>query len=314
MPLFLLNVVIYGLAFTAIWLGAGLIVDSTSRFSHKLKLSSFAFSFIFLGLLTSTPEFSVGLSAIADKRPEIFVGNLLGGVVVLFLLVIPLLGVVGNGINLKHELNNHTLAVALMIIAAPSLVVLDKKVTNFEGFILIFLYLLLIFLVERKHGIFDNGNAKLFNIKSYSYKDILKVLLGLFALFVSSSIIVDKTIYFADFFNISAFYLGLIIVSLGTNMPEISIAIRSAMEQKKDIAMGDYLGSAAANMLLFGVFTLLSSGEVLSVDNFLITFMFIVGALSVFYILSYKKNFISRKTGIILLFAYIVFVAVELTR
>lgn len=314
MLVLLLNIASYALAFVAVWLGAGLIVESTSRFSNRLRLSSFAFSFIFLGLLTSTPEFSVGLQAIADNNPEIFTGNLLGGIVIIFLLVIPLLAVVGNGVNLRHELSHHNLIVALLVIAAPSFLILDKKVTNAEGLILVIAYLLLLLLVERKHGILDNGNAKLFSVKSYSYTDILKIFFGIAALFISSSIIVDKTIYFADFFNISAFYFGLIIVSLGTNMPEISIAIRSAIEKKKDIAMGDYLGSASANTLLFGVFTLLNNGEVLTVDNFLVTFIFIVGALSIFYFFSYRQKYISRRNGLVLLSGYIVFVIVELAK
>ena len=313
MPLLLLNTLIYALAFIAIWLGSGLIVESTSRFSHKLRLSSFAFSFIFLGLLTSTPEFSVGLQAVADNNPGIFVGNLLGGVVILFLLVIPLLAVLGNGVNLKHELNNDTLIIALLVIAAPSFLVLDGKITNIEGLILIAMYSALIFLVERRHGIFDNSNAKLFSVKSYSYKDIIKIMLGFAALFISSSVIVDKTAYFADFFNISTFFLGLIIVSLGTNMPEISIAIRSAIERKKDLAMGDYLGSAAANTVFFGIFTLLSGGGVLTADNFIVTFIFIAAALCGFYILSYKQKYISRRNGAILILMYIVFVVVEFT-
>ncbi len=79
-----------------IWFGAGLIVTAASKFSQKLKLSPFAFSFVFLGILTSTPEFSVGLQAIADHDAEIFVGNLLGGIVVLFLVVIPMLAVFGK--------------------------------------------------------------------------------------------------------------------------------------------------------------------------------------------------------------------------
>lgn len=307
-----INLAFYILAFILIWFGSGLIVASTSRFSQKLRLSSFAFSFIFLGILTSTPELSVGLQAIANHDPEIFVGNLIGGIPVLFLLVIPLLAIFGKGINLKHELNIHTLAITLGVILAPSIVVLDKKVSGVEGIILVVLYLVLVFLVERRHGIFDNGNGELLNVKSYSYKDILKILAGVAIVFISSSIIVDKTMYFAGLFNISAFYIGLIIVSLGTNMPEMSIAVRSVIEGKRDVAMGDYLGSASANTLLFGVFTVLNNGEVVTVDNFLVTLIFIATALMVFFVLSYKYRYISRTSGFILLCAYIIFLVSEL--
>lgn len=308
----LLSLVLYVIAFVFIWFGSGLIVSSTSRFAKKLRLSSFAFSFIFLGLLTSVPEFSVGLQAVAENDPEIFVGNLIGGIPILFLVVIPILAIFGKGISLRHELAHNSLLLVLGVIIAPSIMMLDKKVSSLEGLLLVVFYLIMIFNIERKNGILDNGNSKLFSVKSYSYTDILKILIGIGAVFISSSIIVDKTIYFADFFNISAFYVGLIAVSLGTNVPEMSIAIRSVIDKKKEIAMGDYLGSAAANTLLFGIFTILGRGEVLTEGNFIVTFLFIAGALGLFYFISRTRGFITRANGFFMIFIYLVFVIIEL--
>jgi len=311
---FAVNLFLYLIAFIFIWFGAGLIVSSASKFSTKLKLSPFAFSFVFLGILTSVPEFSVGIQSVANQHPEIFVGNLLGGIVVLFLVIIPILAIFGNGINLKHELDNKTLLVTLGVILTPSLFILDKKVTNLEGAVLVALYMFLLFLVERKNGIFDRKNQQLLNIKAYSYKDLFKMILGIGIVFVASAIIVDKTTYFAGIFNISAFYISLFVIALGTDLPELSLAIRSVISGKREIAMGDYIGAAAASTLLFGVFTLLHNGEVLTVSNFIVTFLFIVTALGLFYFFFRTKNYISRGNGFVLLGIYVIFVIVELTR
>lgn len=307
-----INIFLYILAFVFIWLGSGLIVSSASKFSSKLRLSPFAFSFVFLGLLTSTPEFSVGLQSVASNKPEIFVGNLLGGIVVLFLVIIPILAVFGNGINLKNELDNKTLLATMGVILAPSLFILDKKMTTLEGAILVGLYIVLLFLVERKNGIFDRKNEQLLNIKAYSYKDILRMLLGIGIVFIASSIIVDKTLYFADLLNISAFYICLFVVALGTDLPELSLAIRSVISGKRAIAMGDYIGAAAASTLMFGVFTLLHGGEVITASNFFITLIFIATALSLFYFFFRTKNYISRANGIFLLSIYLLFIIFEL--
>jgi cation:H+ antiporter len=295
-------------------LGAGLIVSSTSKFSKKLKISPFAFSFIFLGLLTSTPELSVGLQAVINHDTNIFVGNLLGGIVVLFLVIIPLLAIFGNGINLKHELSKKMLLITMGVIIAPSIVVLDNRVTSFEGAVLIVLYLILLFFVERHHGIFDKHNTKMLNMKAYSYKDIINILVGLIIVFVSSNVIVDKTIYFANTFHVSAFYISLIIVALGTDLPELSLAIRSVASGNKDIAMGDYVGAAAVSTFLFGLFTVLSNGEIITINNFFVTFIFIIIALSLFYYFSLEKNFISRKNGFIMISIYVLFVILEIVK
>lgn len=309
-----INTLLYIIAFVVIWYGSGLIVAAATKFSSRLRLSAFAFSFVFLGLLTSIPEFSVGIQAVADGDPEIFVGNLLGGIVVMFLFVIPLLAFFGNGINLKHELDNKTLIATLAVILAPSLMVLDQRVNNYEGGILIILYVALLYFVERKNGIFDRENKQLLSAKAYSLKDIFKMLVGIVLVFVSSNIIVDKTVYFTNVFNISAFYISLIVISLGTNLPELSLAIRSVVSGKKEVAMGDYLGSSAVNTILFGVFTLLHNGEVITISNFFVTFIFIATAVVLFYIFFKTKMYISRNNAIALLGIYVLFVIIELAK
>lgn len=310
----IVNLILYTLSFILIWYGSGLIVSSISKFSRRLKLSQFTFSFIFLGLLTSIPEFSVGLQAVADNKPEIFVGNLLGGIIIIFLVIIPILAVFGNGINLRHEMTDNTQLATLAVLMAPSLLMLDNKVTNSEGILLIVIYAFLLFVVQSKKGIFDRSNQHLLDIKAYSYKDILKVVIGIGIVFVASSLIVDKTIFFAEYFNISAFYIGLLVISIGTNLPELSIAVRAVVNGKKDIAMGDYMGSAAANILCFGILTILHDGPIIIVSNFLITFLFIALSLGLFYFFFYTKKAISRSNGIFLLVLYVLFVFFELLR
>ena len=282
----LINFFLYALAFVGLWFGAGLIVTAASKFSKKLKLSPFAFSFVFLGILTSTPEFSVGLQAVADHDAQIFVGNLLGGIIVLFLVVIPILAVFGKGISLKHELDNKTLFITLGVILLPALFTLDKRVTNFEGVIMIAAYLILLYIVQRKNGIFNHENEQLLNMRAYSYVDFFKILAGLGIVFVASNLVVDKTLYFADILHISSFYIGLIVIALGTDLPELTLAIRSVVSGKKELAMGDYVGAAAVSTFLFGLFTLLHNGEVITISNFFITFIFITIALTAFYIFS----------------------------
>src|SRR3989338_10797484 len=116
----MLQLFFYIFAFLLIWFAAGVIVTSVDRLAHKLNLSSFAISFFLLGILTSVPEISVGISSVIDKKPEIFVGNLIGGVAVIFLLIIPLLAVFGGGVKLTHQLEKHNLIFALLVIITPT--------------------------------------------------------------------------------------------------------------------------------------------------------------------------------------------------
>lgn len=306
------NALIYLASFFVIWFAAGLIVSSVDRFSHRLRLSSFAVSFIILGLLTSTPEFAVGLNAVAQNDPEIFIGNLLGGIPIIFLLVIPVLAIFGNGITLRHELNNKSIISTLLVILLPSIMILDQKITITEGLIAISSYALLVFLVQRNHGLFDKDHTKVMNLKAYSYMDLVKILAGIGLMFITSNIIVDETIYFSNTFGVSQFFISLIVLSIGTNLPELSLAVRSIISKKKDVAFGDYLGSAAVNTLLFGVMTILIGGEAVTNNGYLMTFFFIAFGLLLFYFFTRSKNSISRNEGIALFCLYVVFILAEI--
>ena len=311
----LINVLIFIFSFVFVWLGAGLIISAVDKFSRRLKLSSFAFSFFVLGLLTSIPEISVGINSLAEDRAEIFVGNFLGGTVVLFLLVIPLLAIFGKGIHLTDHLQGKSLLVTLAVIATPFLIVIDKKVTNPEAILLIFLYLVTLYLVQSKRGFIEKAEDVVDGLHHIGiFKEISKLLVGVVIVFLSSHFIVEKTIYFSEFFRISPFLISLTFLSIGTNVPELSLAIKSVFSGKKQVAFGDYVGSASANTLLLGIFSFIHNGEVLTENRFLMTFLFVIVGLALFYIFVQSKNLLSRKEGFVLLFIYGLFLLFELAR
>ncbi len=308
----LTSLILYFVSFVAIWLGAGLIVQAVDRFSKKLHISSFAISFFVLGILTSIPEFAVGLTSVSEGKPEIFVGNLVGGIAAMFLFIIPALAIMAKGIKLKNHLGKKTLIFFLLTMCLPAFLLIDKHITDVEGVILLVVYGCLFYLVQRGNGIFEKNAQDVLTYKRYSFLDIGKVLAGVGIVFISSNIIVDKTLFFSNILGISPFYISLLFLSLGTNLPEFSIAVRSVLSKKTDIAFGDYLGSAAANVLLFGVLTLLHGAETIRVeDSFLVIFFFLLVGLGLFFYFCRTANTISRKEALILLFLYLAFFLVE---
>lgn len=305
------NIVLYLASFIAIWIGSGLIVSSTIKISHKFRIPQFFVSFVILGLLTSTPEFAVGLSSVSSNAPGIFIGNLLGGIAVLFLFVIPLLAILGKGIQLRTSAGQGTILVSLIVSILPFIVVFDGRVTNPEGVFLIASYLTGVLLLQLRHSFLKKRSGNLLQIKRYSFIDIFKVLVGVAIVFISSNTIVAKTIYFSQVFEIAPFYISLIVLSFGTNLPELTIAIRSILSGNKDIAFGDYLGSASANTMLFGIFTLMIKDPVLRVDSFKAMFAIVLLGFALLYFFAKSSHSISRKEGFILLCTYILFLILE---
>lgn len=310
----IIQILYYFFSFFVIWFGADLIIKSVDRIARKVKLSSFSISFFLLGILTSIPEIAVSATAVADHNPEIFVGTLLGGTVTIFLLIIPLLAILGKGIRISHDLSEANIIMTLFVMVVPSSLIIDKKVTNPEGMFLILLYGILFYMIQRKHGIFEHSPQNIMELKAYSFLDMVKMGIGVAFVFISSQNIVSQTVAFSELFHIPTYYISLLILSVGTNLPELSLALRAVLSGKKSIAFGDYLGSAAANTLLFGIFTLMNDGEVLTVNSFFITFLFTALGLILFYFFSKSKRFISVKEGWMLLGVYGLFIVYEMSR
>lgn len=227
-----------------------------------------------------------------------------------FFLIVPLLAILGGGIKLADSLSQKSILISLVVSAAPFLVILDQKVSNSEGVALLVAYFVGMFFMQHENKL-DKRNLKIFGQKQYSLADIIKVLVGTGIVLISSNVIVNGTLYFSGVLHIAPFYISLLVLSLGTNLPELTIAVRSIITGKKDIAFGDYLGSATANTLLFGIFTLMTPDRVLQVDNFLITFVIVAIGLSLFYKFTKSKRIVTAKEALLLLTIYIIFVLFE---
>ncbi len=310
----LLRVVVYFFMFFVLWLGSGLIISAVEKASKVLKISTFALSFFVLGLLTSIPEIAVGVTSVVENDPRIFVGNLLGGVIVIFLLIIPVLAIFGNGINLSHRMDKKGLLAAMVVSVTPALLVADKKVGMFEAALMIILYTSTLYIVQRKQNLVEKIETISTSLKTDGkthIQNILKILAGLVLVFFGSEYIVKETIAFSEIIKVSPFLLSILVLSIGTNLPELFLAVRGIRKNKKDVAFGDYIGSASANTLIFGGLVFMNGGTVTLTNNFMQSLIFIIIALICFYFFARSKNTISRKEGIVLVLIYICFVALE---
>ncbi len=306
------QIVVYIACFVVVWLGAGLVVSSVSELAKSWRLPSFIISFFLLGILTSLPEITISAISVFNDDPAIMAGNLLGGVIVMFLGVIPLLGVIGNGVRIPTKFDQKQLVFTLIVVVAPAFLTSDQKINQWEAIFLIILYLSLFIFFSFKQSFWERVSTNLAKRRSWSLRILVKTGLGVLALILASNQIVSSTVYFADMMNISPFFVSLIVVALGTNIPEISIIFRSVINNKKDIALADYLGSASANTLLLGIFTLIYGKTIQLPNHFFQRFSFLAVGLVSFYFFARSKNTLSRGESFVLLLLYFGFIGFEL--
>lgn len=303
------------LAFVGIWTGATLAVKPIDQIAKKLNSSSFMISFFVLGMFTSLTEISVAFNSYIAKTQEISVGNLLGGSFVLLLFVIPILGILSNGIRLNNRLGIINTFLAISYLLVPHIFLLDKALSLKECAVLFIMYIVLAIVLYAKDKYASNklvsSNRSIKIPHSKVAFAFFLITVGSVILIFSSNIVVSSIDNIGSSLNVSPFVLSLVLLSFGTNLPEISLAVISALKGKSEIGFGNYLGSALFNLLIMSVLGILSGGISIN-ENFTKLLIFSVFGFLSFFVFIRSKNFLSRKESLVLLTIYVIFVFTEL--
>lgn len=297
-----------------VWFFAGLLIESVHRIAKRFHRTGFTVAFFILGLLTSISEISVTTSSILEGVPQISVGNLVGASFVILLFLIPFLAVVGRGIQTNHTLSRRNLLLALLTITLPVFCVIDGDVTPREGLLALLTYVTLLFAVRGQKDSIREVELIEKNIKekTKAWTDLAQVLVGGIFIFIAGHFLVEQAIYFAGLLDVPNSLIGLLLLSIGTNVPEIVIAGRAILKRHKDIAFGDYIGSAATNTLIFGVLSIASGRFRVEASEFVATALLMVVGFTFFFFFTQSKNKISRREALVLLSFYAVFLFIQI--
>lgn len=308
----LVQILIFIAAGTVIWYFSGVLIQAVDKFSRKLNKSGFVVGFFILGFLTSIGEISVATNSLIDGVPQVSIGNLVGASFVILLLIMPMLAIVGDGIKLNGALTGRNLFIALLVILLPALLVIDGNVTVVEGVVALLAYVVLLFAIRNQkqaevelpkmHADLSTG-AIVFAV--------LQMILGTVSIFIAGNILVDQSIYFAELLGISPSLVGLLLLSIGTNVPEIVIALRAVVQKQQGIAFGGYLGSTATNTVTFAVVALMGGPFLLQSTNFFLTSILLLIGFVLFFVFARSRDTITRREGYVLLLVYILFVCVQ---
>jgi len=295
------------LAVSANW-----VVKATAYFSKQLRVQSFLFGFLILGFATTIPEMFVAFQAVKDGVPQLSVGNLLGGSILLLSFVMGGSAIFLKRIILDHGMTKRDIGLSTLVVAMPALALWDGQLTRLEGVILLASYLVHVFFINREQHITDSVEHHAKSIKHPLHAIFLGIG-GLIGLAFSSRYIVSIAEGLARQWNISPFVIGLMLVTFGTNLPEITLAVEAILKKKRDIAFGDVLGSAVINTPILGIICIISP---FSVPDYLrmrvtLALLFIVSLF--FFIAALSKRDITRKEGLVLLASYVLFVVFELS-
>jgi len=308
------------ISFFVLTKSADYLVDGSVAIAYRFNIPKMIIGIVLVGVATTTPEFTVSLISALKGYPEIALGNALGSVIA-----------------------DDALALALGMIVAPTFIAVDSKILKGAGIFLLVVDVIVFLLalngvISRLEGGFlilfligyfswivinekrrrNSGVSPVVNEEVMEHAGgallphILKFIGGVAGVIIASRVLVDSSIWIAEYFEVPQVIIGLTMVAIGTSLPEIATSINAARKGHGDLAFGDIIGADILNILL--IVGSASLANPIRVDKKIIYFAFPAMIIVVVTMLLFARHKyrLTRFKGVILLGMYVVYLVLTL--
>ena len=303
--------------FVLIIYSANSLIDNGSKIASIYKVSPLVIGILILGFGTSAPEIFVSAFAALEDAPELAVGNAFGSNILNIALVLGVTAMIlPITVNVKAIRKEWYFLIAYTLITG-GLLLWDKHLGVIDGSILLGLLGIFLWYTFKKskkvHHKSDNLSS---NVDiSQKWKIWRNLLLWLTVLLVSAQVIVYAGINIAIYFKVSELIIGLTLIALGTSLPELAVAITSAIKKQHEMVVGNIIGSNIFNtvavLAIPGLISPVAVQEEIKIDY--LAMLGLTVFLYLFFLIEFvneQKETISRLEGFVLIMilsAYIYF-------
>ena len=298
------------IGFILLILGGNWLLKSAVSISLGLKIPKIIIGMTVVSFATSAPELIVSINSAVNGYPDLALGNVIGSNIANLALV---LGITLLIAEMDVQKSFFTTNWPVMMAASILLFLFlrnDYLISDFEG--LIFVLFLIFFLVYlfrfQNYDIIDDLPEDVDLLPAY--KTFTLFMLGSVGLWGGSEILITGATDLAITLGVGERLIGVTVVSVGTSIPELAASIIAVLKKEKAISLGNLVGSNIFNILaVVGITSLIT--PIPANDNVIYTndiyWMLLVSMVLPILVLLPKKMELKRKSGIILLLLYVVF-------
>lgn len=303
---------------------ADMVIIALRRISKSSHTGVFALSAIILALGTSLPELFIGVTSAIEKSPNLALGVVLGSNIANIALVGGITALVAGKIEVHGNFLKRDVFLALIAGISPIILILDGELSRVDGLILLAAYAayassffksryLEISQEHKKERFFYRFIRKFNNISGSRRKEYGRLFVGIALLLFAADAIVKVSGSLAVSAKIPVFVIGLIVLAIGTSLPELAFSIRSIKDRQPSMFFGNILGSTIANStLILGLTSVIHPIVVDAVSEYLIAAAVFVLVFLFFWAFIKSKRQLDRKEAVVLLLLYAAFLIFEL--
>ena len=247
----LISVLSLLIGFTLLVWSADAFTDNGAKIARIFNISPLIIGLLIFGFGTSAPEMLVSGLAAYDGHPELSIGNAFGSNIFNIGLVLAVAAIIHPVIVEKNVLKKEWLFLFLSTLVIGFLL-MDGFLSFVDGSILLILLLLFLYYVfneSKKDNNLENEVSEDTNKDQSKGKTWLLLIISLVILVSSARLVVWGGTNLALAFGVSDLIIGLTVVALGTSLPELAVAISSALKKQHQMIIGNIIGSNLFNSL-----------------------------------------------------------------
>ena len=299
-----------------LYFGSDWMVKGGKGLALRLGVAPFVIGLTVLAFGSSAPECVT--SIVSGDTPQIIIGNVVGSNIANIGLAIGLAALVGP-LAAKYSTMRFELIVMMLSAVLITVMAMTGAIGTVEGLILMVLLFVFVFSVYRlKKDDAEGQEAYTSEVEEDDGPEfmrktpfqILLVIVGLVLLYFGARFFIDGAKELASMVGVSDMLIGLIVVAIGTSLPELCISVMAAYRGEADLAVSNIVGSNIFNaFFVLGVGASLSTVPIVdSMMCFHLPVMLIFSA--VMFLMIRGRNRIDRPMGAILVAMYAVYIAV----
>jgi cation:H+ antiporter len=306
--------VVFGLIMLCI--GGYAIVSGGVSLAKRLKISSMIIGLTVVAYGTSTPELAAAILAALNSHTELILGNIIGSNISNVGMVIGISAIFAPLLISKITVRKWIpimIGVSLLVIAMSY----DGEISQMDGVILIAaligftIYTIKTIktqgTVNMEHITNEHVEGELF-LSRYRIETFPKAFalvgIGIVLLFIGGHFTVNGAVAIAEGFGLSELVIGVIIVGIGTSLPELITSVIAIARKQTDIGVGNIVGSNIYNILLILGIAATIVGIPVSADVF--SNYYIMIAFSLVLFVGFRK-YIPRPIGFGLAAAFAIY-------
>ena len=221
-----------------------------------------------------------------------------------------------NGLGMRRRVVTRWLPIMIFVSFLMLLLSFDGEISQFDGAILVAgLIVFTIYVVKtakKQIPVGDviededpSGDMAISRFKVNTVpRAIFVVVVGAVLLFAGGNLTVGGAVNLAEDLGISELVIGVVIVAIGTSLPELITSVIAIRKKQMDIGIGNIVGSNIYNILLIGGISATLIGIPVSTDVF--SNYYIMIAFSLVLFIGFRK-FIPQFVGIGLAIAFVAY-------